>query len=161
MKRSGIQRKSWLKRGGPLRPKSKDPKKVARRMQGKSVKDKWRESQPQICWCCGIRPRGGLFLAVHHILRRSHALEHDVPCNFFLICDGPGGCHNAAMHNLQHVDQLAIKQHFDPRDYCLKSWLEMRNKNAMDYVTQHEVDEAHRRLFGSDQLNRLPQLQAE
>lgn len=103
----------------------------------------WKSEMPDRCMNClrvpGRRERGRetvQWLEIHEILSRAHA-----PNAWWFRANGLLLCHwcHPKVAGLSHAEQLAIKMRADPRHYDLREWLQRRNPNAMQYVTESEV----------------------
>jgi hypothetical protein len=96
----------------------------------------WRESHPQVCMRCGIRPG---FLEIHEILRRSRCVNWGFRANYLALC---GNCHVYfdASNRETMTEALAIKKIRDPDHYDLNLWLRMRDERAMEFITDEEVE---------------------
>lgn len=99
----------------------------------------WRDEMPPKCMACGKPFRGFRWCEIHEILSRAQAPgAWGFRANYLALCNP---CHQE-VPSLGHAAQLAIKKRADPKHYDLDEWLRRRNPNAMDYVTEAEVEAA-------------------
>lgn len=106
-------------------------------------RDSWKRIQKPRCMHChkpfGWNPDYYHWPEVHEILSRAQAPNNwGFRANYLLL---DHNCH-IEVAALSHAEQLGIKLREDPEFYDLQEWLQRRNPNAMNYVTEDEVRRA-------------------
>lgn len=103
-------------------------------------RNEWRDEMPQRCMACN-KPFGWWRRPeIHEILSRAQAPNAwGFRANYLALCQP---CHGV-IQNWPHAKQLALKERMDCFNYDLEEWLRRRNPNAMEYVTEAEVESAY------------------
>ena len=110
----------------------------------KADRNAWRAEMPDRCMCCrripGKREPGQetvVWLEIHEMCSRAH-----LPNAWWFRAYALLLCHwcHPKVASMPHAQQLAIKKRMDERHYDLHDWLLRRNPNAMEYVTEAEVN---------------------
>jgi len=116
-------------------------KATAYRRQVAEDRQDWKLAVFPFCWWCRRWESALVYperLEINEILPRSSAPNrwwHR--CNASLVCTT---CHGKYGHGAKDVQWLARKWLYDLTHYDLERWLVMRNMNAMNYITQVEVE---------------------
>lgn len=91
----------------------------------------------------GWTPKGRQRLDIHEICRKSQAphWKWADPCNYLLLGRRAHESDLIAISGREsHIIQLALKKFRDPDNFDLQKWLELRNPNAMQYISMEEID---------------------